>query len=419
MFRAWDVQSDREIISLDHGWDSDSLRKLIEKDKLVCPGCREPVLLRDGVIRRRHFAHKHLGNCKYALQSAELLAARAVLYEWLVTKFESGVTLEKEIEGIDLPRPVDCWVTKDNGDVAYWILDRQMSPKKRAPLILGLEHAPVHLNWVCLASMLRRPEGIPDGEVVLSTTERDILRHTIYDEAITRTPKVGSSLHYLHAERKWVATLRALGVIHEPQIYKGNEHKTYLRDLRVQPKEGGFVHPEEHELWKRYAAWRQRKLAEKERRKQKKRERRAAERARREKEEEDRRHREAVERERQEKKQRERDEAARKAREKRKRDDSREARAARERESQALEGFVRMLAAERRPAYGKRHTQISEKESRASPPSLESEGKDTQAQPAEREGACVFCGEITTDWWSYDGRTGTCKCRACLRAGRS
>lgn len=42
------------------------------------------------------------------------------------------------------------------------------------------------------------------------------------------------------------------------------------------------------------------------------------------------------------------------------------------------------------------------------------------AQPAnytgeKAVGKCEFCGEETTDWWSYDGKTGLCKCRRCLR----
>lgn len=36
-----------------------------------------------------------------------------------------------------------------------------------------------------------------------------------------------------------------------------------------------------------------------------------------------------------------------------------------------------------------------------------------------KTGACVFCGEITEDWWWYDGKTGHCKCRTCLGQGRS
>jgi hypothetical protein len=38
---------------------------------------------------------------------------------------------------------------------------------------------------------------------------------------------------------------------------------------------------------------------------------------------------------------------------------------------------------------------------------------------AKAVGKCVFCGEETTDWWSYDGKTGTCKCRRCLKQGKA
>ena len=33
------------------------------------------------------------------------------------------------------------------------------------------------------------------------------------------------------------------------------------------------------------------------------------------------------------------------------------------------------------------------------------------------EAACVFCGQLTSDWWCLDRKTGRCKCRECLRQG--
>jgi hypothetical protein len=35
------------------------------------------------------------------------------------------------------------------------------------------------------------------------------------------------------------------------------------------------------------------------------------------------------------------------------------------------------------------------------------------------EGKCIFCGQKTTDYWSFDGKTKTCKCRPCYRQGKS
>ena len=33
------------------------------------------------------------------------------------------------------------------------------------------------------------------------------------------------------------------------------------------------------------------------------------------------------------------------------------------------------------------------------------------------EAACLFCGQITTDWWYIDRKSGRCKCRECLDKG--
>jgi hypothetical protein len=37
----------------------------------------------------------------------------------------------------------------------------------------------------------------------------------------------------------------------------------------------------------------------------------------------------------------------------------------------------------------------------------------------EKKAVCIFCGEITSDWWFYDGRVDLCRCKSCLDAGVS
>lgn len=41
-----------------------------------------------------------------------------------------------------------------------------------------------------------------------------------------------------------------------------------------------------------------------------------------------------------------------------------------------------------------------------------------RAQIMQAEAVCVFCGQITTDYWYLNRADGTCKCRECYRAGR-
>lgn len=125
MFKALHLQTQEEFISIAAQWAQrmPQLRALAQEDLLVCQGCREPVLLRAGVVRRPHFAHKSLQNCSYGHASPRRLQARAILYARLVREFGDAVTLEKQLEGASLPSPVDCWVERSSGTLAYWIIE--------------------------------------------------------------------------------------------------------------------------------------------------------------------------------------------------------------------------------------------------------------------------------------------------------
>jgi hypothetical protein len=37
----------------------------------------------------------------------------------------------------------------------------------------------------------------------------------------------------------------------------------------------------------------------------------------------------------------------------------------------------------------------------------------------ESKVVCIFCGEITQNWWWYDNPTNTCKCKPCREKGKS
>ncbi len=114
-------QDGQELLLLDSHWEHDieSLRALDQHDLLVCQGCKQPVRVRAGEIRRWHFAHKQLLTCTYGRESPALLTARAVLYDWLVSKFGEKVTVEKKVDDNSCSRPVDCWVERDTGAFAY------------------------------------------------------------------------------------------------------------------------------------------------------------------------------------------------------------------------------------------------------------------------------------------------------------
>ncbi|MFZ6029024.1 MAG: competence protein CoiA family protein [Chloroflexota bacterium] len=248
MLKAAHSQSGEEFLIVSQHWRQqlDILRRLDRQGFLVCPGCRQPVRVKAGRVRRWHFAHKHLVNCPFERQSALLLETRAALYEWLVVQFgESAVTLEKIVSG--LPRPLDCSVALpgDSGAAAYWIFDARMPPDERARLVDALSGLQASIVWLFAASLLRTEPGQPT-QVHLTTTERAFKRQTDSDaanplEAFT----AGETLHYLDAESSTLISYHNLNLFHPPQLFAGRRLCTPLIDVYADPQNGDFLHPGE------------------------------------------------------------------------------------------------------------------------------------------------------------------------------
>ncbi|MBN1887692.1 MAG: hypothetical protein JW850_06865 [Thermoflexales bacterium] len=369
MFKALDSRTNTDIVILDAHWRGRiaELRTLGRQDVLVCPGCLQPVHTRAGGFKRPHFAHKHLGACAYGQVSQALLDARATLYEWLVGKFESGVSLEKKSDDERLPRPIDCWVEREGGSLAYWILDARLAPDKRAGLKKAFSQLGGRVNWVFVAAMLREDELVTGG-VHLTTTEREFIQPSEYDApARTGAPVrhqfgIKGTLHYLDADEQMLTTFRALRLFHEPQLYQGHREKDKLADVQVLGKTGEFVHPGEYARLQRY--------------KQKSRLRGA--------------HPPPVQGPRQ---------VAQGAQE--------ESQPRKEQPGEPAIPPASMAGPPARPSPPRLPKIVAELQRDASySPSFQPE-----------EATCILCGQKTTDWWYLDGVTKTCKCRECLEKG--
>ena len=244
MFKCLNIQDGTEIIILAPKWlrDVENLRVLARQDALICQGCNHPVGVRAGEERRRrpHFAHKNLGDCCYVEESQAIRNARAVLYEWLVGKFGDNVTIEKKIDSVDFPRPVDCWVKKDSKTFAYWIFDKGLKLEKRMQLFESSMQLKVSVNYIFFIDMLRKDDNHPDS-ILLTTTEREFLSRSDYDLG------KGNTLHYLDPEIRKITTFRGLRLVHQPQVYSGYKITSDLEETQVSPKNGEFVHKGEHE----------------------------------------------------------------------------------------------------------------------------------------------------------------------------
>ncbi len=357
MYKALNIQDNTEIVILDPKWlrAIHQIRELDHRDLLVCQGCRQPVRVRAGKLRRKHFAHKHLANCDYADESETLHNARAVLYEWLVTRFGENVTIEKKVESIDLFRPIDCWVQQGPSIFAYWIFDSTLKPEKRGILQSSAKKLGIPIHWVFCQEMLRTEQDHPE-KLILSTTEREFIQPSRYDKLFTGGYSTKGSLHYLDADNRKLLTARGLALVHQPQVYQGFHMTSDLEKVQVSPQDGEFVHDGEHDKlqnyeqqlmtigtspnrrWERFALERSLSLANRPLESQN---------------------------------------------------------SNSDNESDLLDTF-------NNKSENQALNEIS-----------------PQIYPGAKTGTCLFCGKSTQDWWWYDGKTGHCKCRSCLSQGKS
>lgn len=263
MYKAIQANTGEEIIILHPRWRKriEDLRTMDQEDLLVCQGCRQPMRVKAGEVKRAHFAHKHLKACSFGRESPEILNARAILYEWLHRQFGDDVTLEKSIEGEELPRPVDCWVETGRGRFGYWIIETGIKLDPRMAIKAAFERQDVRLHTVFLVSMLNE-EKKEFHSLLLTPTERFFLQATPYDEILAGAGDVGGSLHYLDSEAERLITFRNLSLFHRPNWFKGLKKITGLGEVRANQADGGFIHPGESA---RLGAFRQKqqRLAEK------------------------------------------------------------------------------------------------------------------------------------------------------------
>lgn len=246
MFKAQRGLTKEYVIILDSYWNEETVELLRQNgrdDELICPVCKQPVLVKAGQKKRWHFAHKDLTNCPLKNESPNVLQARMLLYSWLKSKLGDKVTIEQHFSGSNLPRPVDCYVELSNEHkIGYWILEKGI--RDRWAIQHALFQLGISIVWIPLADMLREDDQ-DQWTVHLTPTERDITYLSEYNKLYSSK---GGSLSYLNVENNNIFTLRGLSCIHSPQKYHFNfKLETVLEQVLLSPQTGEFVHPGEHE----------------------------------------------------------------------------------------------------------------------------------------------------------------------------
>jgi len=253
MFQALNLQTHEAVNLLQARWKSallQDLRLLDDADLLACPGCRQPVRVRAGTLRRWHFAHKHLANCPFERESPLLLEMRACLYDWLVAQFgEACVAIEYPLSGA--PRPVDACVSfaqSTHIPFLYWIFDTRLPPGERQALQEAIQASGFNAHYLFTATLLR-PDPRLSHHLHLTTTEREFLQQTTFD-AIQYTDRLspGGTLHYLNTADEMLTTYRNLQLFHQPQMYAGFQLQHPWNAIQAHPENGELAHPGEMEL---------------------------------------------------------------------------------------------------------------------------------------------------------------------------
>ncbi|MCX6923683.1 MAG: competence protein CoiA family protein [Verrucomicrobia bacterium] len=238
MFVALQTENGSRVTSIASDWDDrlGALRELAASGQLVCSGCRQLLWLRISRKRRRHFAHRHLGDCPLAHQSAELLEVKAQLFKWLETKYPGKVYLDMAIGVPGWDRLIDLLVEPGPGrKVAYWVFDRQQRSREE---ILAYQRLPgVHVHFIHTQSTLVHHS---EGDIALTASQRDFITSSDYDACLAFGGY--GHLHFLDGAESKLRIYRGLRCVHSPNLYGWEALRVdSLSEARISPKTGEIV----------------------------------------------------------------------------------------------------------------------------------------------------------------------------------
>lgn len=255
MLKGIDSQTGAPVISVAQQWCDcvDQLRARCHADTVLCPECRQPVILRAGHDRIWHFAHRTRSNCPLKRETEEVLAARVMLYELLQRAFGDRVALEERIPGAQRAESADCVVTLHTGKIAYFIVAKQI--RKRSEFLAFRRQAYSAVHWILLPRLLQVAPDSANG-VLLSPTACDLASRDGIERIYGghRRIKEGS-LYCADVERDLFVIARGLHIVHVPNVYHASAKlELSPQDVVVDSKTGELMAVEEGALladWQR------------------------------------------------------------------------------------------------------------------------------------------------------------------------
>lgn len=238
MFAALNISEQSRVNSIAAKWDGreESLRELARSGQLVCPGCKQLLWLRTGDVRRRHFAHRDLSECRLGKQSSEVLEAKAQIFNWLESKFPGKVQIDLELDISGIGNVPDLVVEMEDGRrFTYWIFDRQIRNRNGYPK--PAENKTERMHYIHTESTWSLG---PERGIVLSASQRHFISYSDYDLALNRAG-IGH-LHFFSTSDSTLRIYRGLRCIHGPALHDWEElREGSLESALVCPESGEFV----------------------------------------------------------------------------------------------------------------------------------------------------------------------------------
>lgn len=200
--------------------------------RCVCSACGEPLIAKQGSVRKSHFAHMN-SECANANESALHLAVKNILNEhkklWLpIIEFDEKILFAPKV--IDLTNTrVERWLDGFRPD----IICEYQSPQHSRPVQLIVEVAVTSFIDKDKASRIR-DKGISAVEINLSEVER-IPNHDYLVNLITNKNTLTEWIHSVKLERESekASTQRNNEITAHPQREELLEYLTKLADFKL------------------------------------------------------------------------------------------------------------------------------------------------------------------------------------------
>lgn len=270
MFRAINKTTQKDITPIDVYPSQEKLepiRELSNNRDLICPLCKQDVILKAGLIRIWHLAHlKGHAFCVLAKEDKKLLLARLALYNFFKTKEKKLATLKIEysVKGVIDHRPFDCYIeVKVKGKIyrhGYYILHNQKSFKYTPPTKYS-NKVIVHYILAYTPEQLSK-KLIKHGFMTLQHREYRITKRTkyeyesIYESIDQKNEKKKTSLNMIVVDNDSARFYILRGIrdsYYNPYHFQRYHSFKELKGLCICPTSGDFVTSGEAKFFKELA----------------------------------------------------------------------------------------------------------------------------------------------------------------------